>query len=144
VKIARIGAGIGIGIAVAVIVVTLFSGDGRQSGSVFHVTLATPELYSNGTYSEEFFAPAGPYKFRFTSNGDSPQTLSIKVTGQMFSFSEDYELEGTFYETGISQYYTWDYLGQKEITIPSDQYLVIEINPHGNLLGPVSITLLPN
>ncbi|MGI0011421.1 MAG: hypothetical protein ACREAE_08485, partial [Nitrosopumilaceae archaeon] len=72
----------------------------------------------------------------------SPQTLSITLNSPKFSFSEDFKLEGTRHDTGISTYYTWDYLGVKEIKVPEDQQLEIVINPHGDILGTVSVYLI--
>ena len=87
--------------------------------------------------------PEGEYQFRFVPNGDSPKILSISLEGNSISFSEDFELIGTPHETGISVYYTWDYLGKKEVKINEDQEIRIEVNPHENLLGSVSIDLIP-
>ena len=110
---------------------------------VFHIRLAEPELYENGIYSESFVLEKGVYEFRFTPNGDSPRLLSIKLMGDSISFSEDFVLNGTPRETDISLYYTWNYEGVKKIQIFEDQQVDIKINPNGNLVGPVSVELIP-
>ncbi|MBA4438136.1 MAG: hypothetical protein H2B06_04765, partial [Nitrosopumilaceae archaeon] len=48
------------------------------------------------------------------------------------------------HQTGISEYYTWEYLGQKEITVSENQQLIIIINPNGNVMGSVSVDILQN
>ena len=52
-------------------------------------------------------------------------------------------LKGTPHETDISLYYTWDYEGVKKIQVFEDQQVDIKINPNGNLVGPVSVELIP-
>nr|AIE98254.1 hypothetical protein [uncultured marine thaumarchaeote KM3_04_H06] len=110
---------------------------------VFHIRLADPELYENGIYHESFVLEDGVYEFRFTPNGDSPRLLSVTLVGNSILFSEDFMLEGTPHETNISLYYTWDYEGVKKIQVFEDQQVDIKINPNGNLVGPVSVELIP-
>jgi hypothetical protein len=59
-------------------------------------------------------------------------------------FSTSFTLKGTPHDSGdfTSLYYTWDYYGQKEFRLPSDVYVKIIIDPHGNLMGPVSVDLI--
>jgi len=109
---------------------------------IYHVTLADPKLYINEVFSDTFTIQKGMYQFSFVSNGDSPETLSISLKGPTFSFTENFQLNGTLHDTGISTYYTWEYFGKKEIKVIEDQPLKIEINPHGNLLGSVSVDLI--
>jgi hypothetical protein len=111
---------------------------------VFHVTLASPELYENGVYSSTFDLENGEYYFRFVPNGDSPQNLTISLNGDDFAFSENFKLNGTLHDTGISEYYTWDYDGQKSILIPTQKEIFIQINPNGNLKGSVSVDIIGN
>ena len=111
---------------------------------VFHVTLASPELYENGVYSSTFDLENGEYYFRFVPNGDSPQNLTISLNGDDFAFSEDFKLNGTLHDTGISEYYTWDYDGQKSILIPTQKEIFIQIDPNGNLKGSVSVDIIGN
>ena len=119
-----------------------FSSDSDEKREVYHITLANPDLYKEGVFADVFDIQKGDYQFRFIPNGDSPKTLSIKLWGASFSFSEEFELVGTPHDTGLSVYYTWNYQGLKEIRIEEDQQLRIEINPHNNLQGPVSVELI--
>ncbi len=109
---------------------------------VFHVTLASPELYENGVYSSTFVLENGEYYFRFVPNGDSPKTLTISLEGNDFEFSENFNLNGTLHETGISEYYTWDYDGEKSIILPTQKEVFLQINPNGNVLGSVSVDII--
>ena len=109
---------------------------------IYHVTLADPKIYINEIFSDTFTIQKGMYQFSFVPNGDSPEILSISLKGTTFSFTENFQLNGTLHDTGISTYYTWEYFGKKEIQVMEDQPLKIEINPHGNLLGSVSVDLI--
>jgi hypothetical protein len=134
--------------AVAVTAVTVLAAlvllPSEKAGSreIYHARLADPKLYVDGVFSDTFSIKKGSYQFRFVPNGDSPEVLSISLKGQTFSFSEDFKLEGTPHDTGISTYYTWKYLGQDKIEVGDDQELQIRIDPHGNVLGPVSVYLV--
>ena len=132
-----------IGIAVAM---GLFSTqediDSKRGNEIFHITLANPENYENGVFSDVFEIEKGIYEFRFVPNGDSPKILTISLAGNSSSYSERFELEGTPHDTGISTYYTWDYSGNKRINIPEKEVIKITIDPHGNLLGPVSVDII--
>jgi len=60
-------------------------------------------------------------------------------------FSEKFVLKGTPVDTGISKYYTWEYVGQKYVYIPEvegEANYEITITRTGNLKGSVSISLL--
>ncbi len=116
----------------------------KNDDVVFHVTLAEPQLYENGIYSDSFLISEGEYYFRFVPNGSSPETLSISLNGAELDFSEDFKLKNTLHETGISEYYTWEYLGQKEISVSENQQVIIIINPNGNVMGSVSVDILQN
>ena len=115
-----------------------------KSETLFHVTLAEPSQYENGIFSDIFFVDKGQYSFRFVPNGDSPQTLSISLMGEDFEFYEDFRLKGDLHQTGISEYYTWDYEGQKSLQISTPQQLAISINPNGNVKGSVSVDIIEN
>jgi hypothetical protein len=113
----------------------------NETNIAYHVTLADPKLYNNGTFTDNFKIQKGTYQFSFVPNGDSPQNLSISLKGN-FSYNEDFSLQGILHNTGISSYYTWDYLGSKVIELPQDQEIQIKINPHGSILGSVSVDLI--
>ena len=119
--------------------------DNIQVGNsdIFHVTLADPALYENGVYVEVFDIEEGTYEFGFVPNGDSPKKLSIKLMGKTISFYEDFELQGTLVQDEMSSWYSWEYLGEKNISSGESQKVKIIIDPNGSLKGPVSIQLIP-
>ena len=129
---------------IIVLVLSFNQVDKKNNNIVFHITLADPDLYKNGIYSNTFTVNKGNYLFKFVPNGDSPQSLIILLKGENYDFSENFKLKGTLHQTGISEYYTWDYDGQKTISIPIQQMITIEINPNGNELGPVSVDIVEN
>ena len=123
--------------------ITGFSDGGEKSNNVvFHITLANPELYSNGSYTDKFSIDSGTYFFRFVPNGSSPETLSIELTGQNYKFTENFNLIGIPHESETAKYFTWKYEGKKNITINSLQEISISINPNGNVMGSVSVDLI--
>jgi len=116
----------------------------KENDVIFHVTLASPELYNNGIYTNEFTMEAGTYFFRFVPNGSSPEILSIKLNGQNYNFSENFKLKGIPYESETAKYFTWEYEGQKKITNNSLKEISIIINPNGNVMGSVSVDIVKN
>lgn len=119
--------------------------DKKITNIVFHVTLADPNLYKNGIYTNYFTIEGGDYLFKFVPNGDSPKILTITIKGENYMFSENFKLIGTlhqFKESSTVEYFTWDYDGQKVFSIPNQQVINIEINPNGNELGPVSVDII--
>ncbi len=116
----------------------------KNDNVIFHVTLADPDLYTNGIYTDAFTINEGEYSFRFVPNGSSPEILSITLNGENFDFSEDFRLESTPHQTGTSEYFTWVYEGQKIIWITEMQEISIIINPNGNIVGSVSVDILEN
>ena len=91
------------------------------------------------------------YKFEFVPMGDSPEQLKISVvwSGQGVEvFSELFILEKTLVDTGISKYYTWEYVGKENVVISNQQCpnqktcnYDITVERFGNLEGSVSISL---
>ena len=114
----------------------------KNNNIVFHITLANPELYSNGVYTDKFSIDPGTYFFRFVPNGSSPEILSIKLTSQNYEFVENYTLIGTPHESETAKYFTWKYEGKGEIIIESSKQISININPNGNVNGSVSVDLI--
>lgn len=133
-------------VAIVAIFLVGFSDDksSQKDDVSFHVTLADPELYINGVYSDTFTIEKGDYIFRFVPNGSSPKVLSIMLNGETVDFSEDFLLVGTPHRTGISEYFTWDYDGEKEISISEKQEISIVVNPNEETLGSVSVDILEN
>ena len=115
-----------------------------ENNILFHATLADPDLYTNGMYIDKFTINKGEYFFRFVPNGSSPEILSITLDGENFDYSENFKLEGISHQTGISEYFTWDYNGQKIISISDTQEVSITINPNGNIMGSVTVDILEN
>jgi len=140
-----------VGLAAVVITVVMLSSpkdNVQNSDYTYHVNLSESKYGEFGIY-EELFEIGDidcqrfcDYKFRFVPNGDSPQTLSVSVSGDNISFLEDFELVGTLVETDISQYYTWDYDGQKIFQVSGLEEVKIVIDPHENIKGTVSIYII--
>lgn len=135
--------GIAAGVAlVAILILRVLISDVTESTSfAYHKLLSGHDAYEDGVYRETFQIAAGDYKLRFIPSGSSPQMLSIGLEGETFSFSEDFMLEGTSHKSPISEYLTWDYLGQKEIQIAGGQTLEMVINPNGETGGSVSVMI---
>ena len=136
-----------IGILIILIVTILgvsisMNSEEKNDNVVFHITLADPELYTNGVYTDKFSIDPGTYFFRFVPNGSSPEILSIKLSGQNYSFIENFNLKGIPHESETSKYFTWVYEGNGEIMINSSQNISISINPNGNVMGSVSVDLI--
>jgi len=131
-------------IIVIFVVIFSFEPSGKNSNIVFHATLADPNLYTNGVYTDTFTIDKGEYSFRFVPNGSSPEILSITLNGENFDFSEDFKLQSTSHQTGASEYFTWKYDGQKIILISDMQEISIIINPNGSVMGSVSVDILEN
>ncbi len=116
----------------------------KDDNVVFHVTLADLNLYANGIYTDAFSINEGEYSFRFVPNGSSPEILSITLNGENFDFSGDFKLKSTSHQTGTSEYFTWEYEGQKIIWVTEMQKVSIIINPNGKIMGSVSVDILEN
>ena len=136
-----------IGILIILIVTILgvsisINSEEKDDNVIFHITLADPELYTNGVYTDKFPIDPGTYFFRFVPNGSSPQILSIKLSGQNYSFIENFNLKGIPHESETSKYFTWEYEGVKNIIIDSMEEVTIAINPNDNVMGSVSIDII--
>ncbi|MBI3254971.1 MAG: hypothetical protein HYZ55_03690, partial [Nitrosarchaeum sp.] len=86
---------------IAVIGLSFNQDDAENNNVVFHATLADPNLYKNGVYSNTFTVNKGDYIFRFVPNGDSPQSLTILLKGEDYDFSGNFKLKGILHQTGI-------------------------------------------
>ena len=140
-----------IGLAAIVIAVVVFSSpkdNVQDSDYAYYANLSESKYGEIGIYVESFeigdvsCQRFCDYKFRFVPNGDSPQTLSISISGDNTSFSEDFQLVGTSVETDISQYYTWDYDGQRVFQVSDLEKVKIVIDPHENITGTVSVYII--
>ena len=125
-----------------------------SNSEVWSTRMAGPEFdnISNHRYSPITLERSVPYKFDFVPMGDSPERLKISVDGKETGvevFSEIFVLEGTLVDTGISKYYMWDYIGNKNFEISFNQCpnqktcnYDITVERYGNLKGSVTISLL--
>ena len=155
------------GIILASIIGVVFAGaqinpdnpENEDSNSeVWSTRIAGPAFDNtwNHKYSPITLERKIPYEFDFVPMGDSPERLKISVvwSGQgVHVFSEIFILEGTLVDTGISQYYTWDYTGPNGL--PPNKNFEIEylqcrektceydiiVKRYGNLKGSVTISL---
>ena len=96
------------------------------NSEVWSARIAGPEYDDtwNHRYSPITLERKVPYEFDFVAMGDSPKWIKIYVNGHgpaAQAFSEMLYLEGTLVDTGISEYYTWDYVGNKNFEI-SDEH----------------------
>ena len=135
-------------VVIAVVVISSPKDNVQDSDYAYHVNLSESKYGEIGVYEESFeigdvnCQRFCDYKFRFVPNGDSPQTLSISIYGDNISFLEDFELVGTLVEADISQYYTWDYDGQKIFQASGLEEVKIVIDPHENTKGTVSVYII--
>ena len=148
------------GIILAAIIGGVFAGaqinpDNPENGDVWSIRMASPEWDDRQNHLAALpNLEEGTYKLGFVPMGDSPSKIriDIKVRSAEFShpdgglvFSEIFVLKGTPVDTGISKYYTWEYVGQKYVYIPEvegEANYEITIKRSGNLKGSVTISLL--
>ena len=91
------------------------------------------------------------YKFEFVPMGDSPERLKISIAWSGHGvevFSEMFVLEKTLVDTGISKYYTWEYVGKENVLVSNQQCpnqktcnYEITVERFGNLEGSVRMSL---
>jgi len=147
------------GIILAAIIGVVFVGaqinpDNPENGEVWSIRMAGPEWDDRQNHRAALpNLEEGTYKLGFVPMGDSPSKIriDIKVRSAEFSstdgglvFSEIFVLKGTPVDTGISKYYTWEYVGQKHVYIPEvegEANYEIRIERSGNLEGSVTISL---
>jgi len=147
------------GIILAAIIGVVFVGaeinpDNPENGEVWSIRKAGPEWDDRPILRAALpNLEEGTYKLGFVPMGDSPSKIriDIKVRSAEFShpdgglvFSEIFVLKGTPVDTGISKYYTWEYVGQKHVYIPEvegEANYEIRIERSGNLEGSVTISL---
>ena len=81
----------------------------RFSGQEFH------NISSHG-FDGISLETGNTYQFKFVPMGDSPEQLRLSLVGISPSvqvFSDTLYLKKTLVDTGISKYYTWEYVGDK-------------------------------
>jgi len=144
------------GIILAAIIGVVFAGaqinpDNPENEGVWSIRMASPEWDDRQTVRASLpNLEEGTYKLGFVPMGDSPHKITIVIKGKStttspnFYFSEEFVLKGTPVDTGISKYYTWEYVGQKYVYIPEvegEANYEITIKRSGNLKGSVTISL---
>ena len=127
-----------------------------SNSEVWSIRMASPEWHDRQTVRASLpNLEEGTYKLGFVPMGDSPHKITIAIKGKWTEryyldpswrplFSEEFVLKGTPVDTGISKYYTWEYVGQKYVYIPEvegEADYEIAISRSGNLKGSVSISL---
>ena len=119
----------------------------RPNSEVWSTRIAGPEFADISTHKFQAVSLERnvPYKLEFVPMGDSPERLKISVGGV---FSELFILEKTLVDTGISKYYTWEYVGKENVHISNQQCpnqktcnYEITVERFGNLEGSVSMSL---
>ena len=128
--------------------------DNPENEGVWSIRMVSPEWDDRQNHRAALpNLEEGTYKLGFVPMGDSPSKIriDIKVRSAEFShpdgglvFSEIFVLKGTPVDTGISKYYTWEYVGQKHVYIPEvegEANYEIRIERSGNLKGSVTISL---
>tara|TARA_B100001765_G_scaffold129851_1_gene81557 strand:- start:27 stop:548 length:522 start_codon:yes stop_codon:yes gene_type:complete len=158
------------GVVVAAIIVSIAYGasmnpggnEQRSGGEIWNFRISGEEFNDISTITTGLPAlEGGTYKIGFVPMGDSPAKIELTIKGKWTEsynvepswgtiFSEEFVLEKSLVDTGISKYYTWEYIGQKYVQIPelegkipsSDEPIYeIIIARSGNLEGSVSISL---
>jgi len=153
------------GIILAAIIGVVFAGaqinpdnpENEDSNSeIWSIRMAGPEWDDRQSHRAALpNLEEGTYKLGFVPMGDSPTKIRIDIkarsAGSDFAgttwtpmFSEEFFLKGTLVDTGISKYYTWEYVGQKYVYIPEverEANYEITIKRSGNLKGSVTISL---
>ena len=150
------------GIILAAIIGMVFVGaqinpDNPENEGVWSIRMASPEWDDRQNHSAALpNLEEGTYKLGFVPMGDSPSKIRIDIKGKWTEryykdpswrplFSEEFVLKGTPVDTGISKYYTWEYVGQKYVYIPEvegEENYENRIERSGNLKGSVTISLL--
>ena len=145
------------GIVLVAIIGVVYAGaqinpDNPENGEVWSIRMAGPEWDDRQGHRAALpkNLEEGTYKLGFVPMGDSPHKITIVIKGKStttspnFYFSEEFVLKGTPVDTGISKYYTWEYVGQKYVYIPEvegETNYEITITRTGNLKGSVTISL---
>jgi hypothetical protein len=155
------------GILVAAIVISMAYGaqmnpggnEQRSGGEIWDFRISGPEFHDKTTIMAGLgVIEGGTYEIGFIPMGDSPKKIRLIIDGvipenqryylddpdKIEIFSEEFILERSLVDTGVSKYYTWEYLGQKFVQFPKTEgetNYEITIQRSGNLEGSVSISL---
>ena len=131
----------------------------RSGGEKWDFRISGPEFHDKTTIMAGLGTrEGGTYEIGFVPMGDSPKNIRLIIEGEIPEdqkyylddpvkreiFSEEFILQRNLVDTGISKYYTWEYLGQKFVQFPETEgeaNYEITIQRGGNLEGSVSISL---
>ena len=164
-------AAIAVGIAVAAIAISMTYGASMNPGGEPEEKEPSSEVWNFRFSGQEFhnisshgfdgisLETGNTYQFKFVPMGDSPEQLRLSLVGISPSvqvFSDTLYLKKTLVDTGISKYYTWEYVGDKFFQISDKEcyekdstsstilkkplcYYELNVERIGNLMGSVSI-----
>ena len=122
-------------------------GEERPNSEVWNKRIAGPEFANDSILKSSPITLERnvQYKFEFVPMGDSPERIKVSIGGV---FSETFVLEKTLVDTGISKYYTWEYIGKENVLVSNQQCpnqktcdYEITVERFGNLEGSVSMSL---
>ena len=131
----------------------------RSDSEIWNFRISGSEFHGVSTMMAELgVIEGGTYEIGFVPMGDSPKNIRLIIEGEIPEdqkyylddpvkreiFSEEFILQRNLVDTGISKYYTWEYLGQKFVQFPETEgeaNYEITIQRGGNLEGSVSISL---
>ena len=132
----------------------------KRSGSeTWDFRISGPEFHGKTTIMAGLgIMEGGTYEIGFVPMGDSPSNIRLIIEGEIPEdqryyldepvkreiFSEEFILQRNLIDTGISKYYTWEYLGQRFVQFPETEgeaNYEITNQRGGNLEGSVSISL---
>ena len=142
-----------VGIAAVVVAISIVYGASTNpdeneeitpNDQVWNIRISGDEFHDLAVFGSEIGnLGIGMYEFGFVPMGDSPQVLRLTISNERGNqvFSEEFVLEKSLVDTGISKYYTWDYLGNEFAPISKEGNYEITIEREGNLKGSVSISL---
>ena len=164
---------IAVGIAVAAIAISMTYGaianpggepaKEEPSSEVWNFRFSGKEFHNINSHGFDGISleTGNTYQFKFVPMGDSPEQLRLSLVGISPSvqvFSDTLYLKKTLVDTGISKYYTWEYIGDKFFQISDKEcyekdstsstilkkplcYYELNVERIGNLMGSVSISI---
>ena len=117
-----------VGIAVAVVAVSIAYGAIANPGAeeenlnsgIWNIRISGPEFQDLPTIGSEIgILGKGTYEIGFVPMGDSPDILNLVIMSEdgYEIYGQEFYLERKLVDTGISKYYTWDYVGEKFFTV---------------------------
>ena len=145
-------AGIAVGVAVAAIAISMTYGaianpggnEESQNSGIWSIRMSGPEFQDLPTIGSEIgILEKGTYEIGFVPMGDSPEVLNLVIMSKdgYEIYEQEFYLERSLVDTGISKYYTWEYIGEKFFTVSEKDDYDIVINREGNLKGSVSMSI---